>query len=761
MTNFTWDSHDKGLRKTATNTGHYVELDTDMYDDGPYGDQITVFGVINLTASLSGQRVFLFTGNDPDCQSWLDVSTSSTRPMELKLRDNAATTVTVTSTNYAVPTSGPVMFMASYDTNLSSNNMKLFLSHGGSTDEQTGSHAGGGGWTWTPVTALNLLTWRALDVRLMVIMDAFVSSSDTFSDLCAWATALVNPTATYTFPDVGPITLIFDDTRRIDTNETDIATNLGNINTLQTEMDTEEQIAKFRTSDIRVVHDGTNPHNEFDWSGGTVEYADSKNVQTTYSSIVSGTTGTVSGTEWIYFDPDVSTTVLQTSGTWPPAGGLEHQMTLIAIVKSNPSGAGEFGEIYNVFETDLIAANQVYAQYLSSIVADFGLITAGEARFGTGTPPTFTGVRLYSAGLEGYNGTANPEIYIDATDGSLYAGGGSVWMDSGGLNLDSPSPEDSTAVITWLTGGSTQVGRIASINSSGTYYLYAGARLENGLQLKSTSGGLVESQLIGATGVGFARVIADDDGYIRLQHDGAAVEINSSTNTYTLPTGRGTANYFLQTDGAGATSWAAAGSGSMDDFIIKGDTGGTSTIGDAETVYIKGTTGIATITDDLGTGTTEIEVAVDAASLTDMAGGVDADVDYIMVFDGGGSGTAKKERISEMMVGLASTSMASGDYIIFKDGGINGELKTANANTLGFSWSTASTLTDDAWGDSGTGDDVYLIVEDNGALKKIKFNDFLKEAFADAPDLTTPSSADWFIVLDNGTGDVYKADQIY
>ena len=53
-----------------------------------------------------------------------------------------------------------------------------------------------------------------------------------------------------------------------------------------------------------------------------------------------------------------------------------------------------------------------------------------------------------------------------------------------------------------------------------------------------------------------ANTIRATTGNLKLVASSGAVQINNSTNSFTLPTGRGTADYVLQTDGAGGTSWA-------------------------------------------------------------------------------------------------------------------------------------------------------------------------------------------------------------
>jgi hypothetical protein len=81
-----------------------------------------------------------------------------------------------------------------------------------------------------------------------------------------------------------------------------------------------------------------------------------------------------------------------------------------------------------------------------------------------------------------------------------------------------------------------------------------------------------------------------------------AVNGNGTGTSYTLPTIRGTANYVLTTDGAGATSWAAAsGGGSGVDLTTNQSVGGLKTFTSNDGLLATGTIGAGTAS-TLGAG---------------------------------------------------------------------------------------------------------------------------------------------------------------
>lgn len=94
--------------------------------------------------------------------------------------------------------------------------------------------------------------------------------------------------------------------------------------------------------------------------------------------------------------------------------------------------------------------------------------TSGEIRQGTGTLGTnYTGLRIWrdtSVGrIGGYN--SNTLQWYANTDGKLYAGAGSVWLDAGGVNFNVPIV--GTPDYIRFVSSSTVVGSIGMLRSTG------------------------------------------------------------------------------------------------------------------------------------------------------------------------------------------------------------------------------------------------------------------------------------------------------
>ncbi len=110
------------------------------------------------------------------------------------------------------------------------------------------------------------------------------------------------------------------------------------------------------------VHNLTWTATDYDtasWSSGTLKLADG----TTYA-ISSGNTGNIAATTYIYFDPDVSLTVLQTTTTYSSAVG--ERKILLAIVTASTDASSKclisaFGS-----EGTTIKGNQIVTGRISS-----------------------------------------------------------------------------------------------------------------------------------------------------------------------------------------------------------------------------------------------------------------------------------------------------------------------------------------------------------------------------------------------------------
>jgi hypothetical protein len=82
-----------------------------------------------------------------------------------------------------------------------------------------------------------------------------------------------------------------------------------------------------------------------------------------------------------------------------------------------------------------VTATKIDVSTLSAITANMGTLTAGEIRVGSGTVGTdFTGFRIFSSYIAGYNSDA-VQVYIDSSDGKMYAGGGNIKLDADGITI--------------------------------------------------------------------------------------------------------------------------------------------------------------------------------------------------------------------------------------------------------------------------------------------------------------------------------------
>lgn len=142
-------------------------------------------------------------------------------------------------------------------------------------------------------------------------------------------------------------------------------------------------------------------YRSFSWSAGTIYYADG-----TTQTVASGSSGTLSGTNYLYANLDTyptGTITLSLTTTFSTAATGKHILIAICVVNSDTTkncaivpaeGAGCTGL------TQIVAASQIVAANLAAIIADLGTVTAGEFRLGNGNNPGsgFTGIRIYKSG---------------------------------------------------------------------------------------------------------------------------------------------------------------------------------------------------------------------------------------------------------------------------------------------------------------------------------------------------------------------------
>lgn len=175
--------------------------------------------------------------------------------------------------------------------------------------------------------------------------------------------------------------------------------------------------------------------NTIAWSSGTIALSDG----TTYS-ISSGNTGNMAALTYVYLDPAVSTTVLQTTTTYSTAVGANK--VLVGTAQNNavtaswiPYGPGQplidganIGALSIVagnIAASTITAGKMSVSTLSAITADLGTITAGTVTGATiRTASSGTRFNMTSSTFQGINasGTVVFEIVLSGNVGDVIFG---------------------------------------------------------------------------------------------------------------------------------------------------------------------------------------------------------------------------------------------------------------------------------------------------------------------------------------------------
>jgi hypothetical protein len=145
------------------------------------------------------------------------------------------------------------------------------------------------------------------------------------------------------------------------------------------------------------------------------------------------------------------------------------------------------------------------------------------------------------------------------------------------------------------------------------------------------------------------------------------IAVNSGGNQFTLPGGRGTANYVLTTDGVGGTSWQASSSS----LAIAGNTGTDSVSLLSDTLTIDGTGAIST-------AVTDNNVTVSVATATSSVLGV-ASFDSTDFTVTAGAVTVNAERVEDIVGAMVSGTGATQNGIAVTYDDDNGKF-TFNVN---------------------------------------------------------------------------------
>lgn len=197
------------------------------------------------------------------------------------------------------------------------------------------------------------------------------------------------------------------------------------------------------------------------WEGpgggdGTITAADGQEFDITPAN-----TGNMGNVTYIYLDTSLSLTVLRHSVN--PEDSIGLGKILIAVCAPGIPAAAPQPEVLAMYQVfgggagttlflhadniagNCITANEMYVNFLSAIVADMGVLTAGEIRMYSGTwDADADGFRIVVNEIAGQlNGV--DQIIISGTDGKLTAGAGAVVLDEDGVTIEGEELADPLA----------------------------------------------------------------------------------------------------------------------------------------------------------------------------------------------------------------------------------------------------------------------------------------------------------------------------
>lgn len=163
-------------------------------------------------------------------------------------------------------------------------------------------------------------------------------------------------------------------------------------------------------------------HNTVAWTSGTIKFTGGSSA-----SIASGNTGNMAALTYIYYDPTVSTTVLQVTTDWDD---LDSEKRILVCIANNTADTGQrafflpaigtFGINETVIGPNSIATGAIQANAITAAQINAGAVTAGKisvaqlsaiaADLGSITAGTVTGALLRTA-------ASGARIELDSTNG--------------------------------------------------------------------------------------------------------------------------------------------------------------------------------------------------------------------------------------------------------------------------------------------------------------------------------------------------------
>lgn len=220
---------------------------------------------------------------------------------------------------------------------------------------------------------------------------------------------------------------------------------------------------------------------QVNWSSGTVTLSNGRSF-----SIVSGNTGTMAALTYIYLDPAISSTVLQTTTTFSTAIGANK--ILIAAAQNNATAASVItyggGQpvldgtsniaaasiTANAIAASTITAAKLNVSQLSAITADLGSINAGSININSGAASISTlGAAVFKSiqvGGSSIQYQLNDNGYFSYGDGADGTGFSSIAFDAASTVADTATSPATVSHTTTGTDRMLVIGVVVSNNSA-------------------------------------------------------------------------------------------------------------------------------------------------------------------------------------------------------------------------------------------------------------------------------------------------------
>lgn len=215
------------------------------------------------------------------------------------------------------------------------------------------------------------------------------------------------------------------------------------------------------------------------WTSGTVTLSNGRTF-----SISSGNTGNMAALTYIYIDPAISSTVLQTTTTAATALGANKCLVGTAVNNTvtasfipygpgqpliDGSNIGALSIVAGNIAASTITSGKISVSQLSAIAADMGTLTTGVINMSSGTSNIHSGQTAYNTGtgfwLERNGGT--PRFSIGDSSANILTWDGTTLTVKGTINVSAINLPDTTTANS------------AHIDSSGNTWW--GANVANGL----------------------------------------------------------------------------------------------------------------------------------------------------------------------------------------------------------------------------------------------------------------------------------------